>query len=109
MSIRSDYCLDLEDKNVTQTLLRQVLGHFENSSRPLLMPALARELNISDVMLAQMIQYWVKKGKLREVNLDAENCASCGVQSSCPFIVTMPRMYEIVSEDETLPPRCCCN
>ena len=91
------------------SLFRQVLNRFEDNNRPLTLTALARDLDISKVMLEEILQYWVKKGKLREVSFNDDNCSSCGIESSCPFVVTMPRMFEIASkEDDIQPPQCCC-
>ena len=44
-----------------------------------------------------MIQFWVHKGKLREV-CDM-GCSSCGVSNSCPACVLAPRRYELVTDD----------
>ena len=94
---------------MARSTLRQVLNYFEGSHTALRLSTLAKELDISEAMLAEMIQYWVKKGKLREVNLDGGNCTQCHIESSCPFVVTMPRMYELVREGETtVTPSCCC-
>ena len=93
---------------MARSLLRQVLDHFENSQKPLRLTVLAEELNISDGMLNEMIQYWVKKGKLREISIDSGVCYKCGTQSVCPLVVSMPRMYEIVTDDDPPVTPCCC-
>lgn len=77
------------------TTLRQVLEQFEQSQGSVSLPHMARTLGIERGTLQNMIDYWVRKGKLREVG--AQSCATCGSASGCPFIVTLPRCYELSS------------
>lgn len=89
------------------TTLRQVLDHFEQEQGAVSLPALARTLGIERGMLQTMLDYWVRKGKLREVNAPA--CTTCGTASGCPFVVKLPRQYELVSENSLDPaPSCGC-
>jgi hypothetical protein len=88
------------------TTLRQVLTAFEQTDQPLSLAQLAQQVGASPEMVDGMIQHWVRKGKLRE-NVDNTSCdaasrtCSCGTgQSGCPFIMLMPRSYELVSEDD---------
>lgn len=83
--------------------LRDVLNAFEDRGTALSLKQLARQLDISEGMLEMMIGHWVKKGRLREVS-NPDNCQTCGGASGCPFIMQMPRMYELVRESDTQTP-----
>ncbi len=77
--------------------LRQVLNHFEHQSGTVSLTALAREFEIEPPMLQAMIDYWVRKGRLREVG--SLNCSTCGCSHGCPFVVALPRMYELAAPE----------
>ena len=77
--------------------LREVLNRFEHQSGTISLTGLARELQIEPPMLQEMIDYWVRKGRLREV-ADI-NCSTCGCSHGCPFVFALPRMYELVRDD----------
>ncbi len=79
------------------TTLRQVLEQFEQGQGAVSLPQMARTLGIERGMLQNMIEYWVRKGKLREVGTPA--CTTCGSAEGCPFIVALPRCYELASAD----------
>lgn len=90
--------------------LKQVLDHFVEQSEPVSINQLARTMQIEPGVLHDMINYWVRKGKLREVNSNSQACNVCGIKSACPFIIAMPRYFEVVrSEDETETPPCACD
>ena len=78
--------------------LREVLDAFEQAG-PLSLPQLAKRLNVEPNTLEGMIQFWVNKGKLREVSY--QGCASCGVQHQCPVLIVVPRRYERVVNDDS--------
>lgn len=89
------------------TILRQVLEQFEQGQGAVSLPQMARTLGIERDTLQNMIEYWVRKGKLREVT--SNTCTTCGSAAGCPFIVTLPRRYELASAnpiDEA--PACTC-
>lgn len=77
------------------TTLRQLLGIFETAAGPLSLPRIARELNVSPERLDMMLQHWVRKGKIRECASPTE-CGTCGQGASCPFVLDLPRSYELV-------------
>jgi hypothetical protein len=88
------------------TKLRQVLDYFDNNTESISLSELARELGIEREMLDEMIAYWVRKGKLREVlsSCDDDERQTCGCgsgPSKCPFVATMPRTYERVRDDKS--------
>lgn len=78
------------------TTLRQVLDQFEQSQGSVSLPHMAHTLGIERGTLQNMIDYWVRKGKLREVG--AQSCETCGSAAGCPFIVALPRCYELANE-----------
>lgn len=80
--------------------LREVLNRFDNQSAPVSINQMAREMQIEPGVLHGMIDYWVRKGKLREVGSDGDNCQTCGIKGACPFIVAMPRYYERIDEND---------
>jgi hypothetical protein len=79
--------------------LRQVLEQFEHQSGTLSLGQMATALGVERPILQDMIDYWVRKGRLREV-VDCA-CPSGSCSSGCPFIMAMPRSYEYVTEAET--------
>ena len=87
---------------MTQSTLRQVLTIFETAATPLSMPQIARQLEVSPVQLEAMIQHWVRKGKIRE-NKALTECGSCGRGSACPFVLELPRSYELVTDATFMP------
>ncbi|NDJ52896.1 MAG: hypothetical protein GYB68_07420 [Chloroflexi bacterium] len=84
------------------TLLRQVLTTFEQTEGPISLNQMAADLGVEQGMLEEMIQYWVRKGRL-QVSIDASGCATCGVNGSCPHVLEMPRSYELSNEDALIP------
>lgn len=89
------------------TVLRQVLQTFENANRALSLAQMARDLQVEPAILDDMIAYWVRKGRLREVA--ALGCDSCGLKSACCApIVRLPRRYELAADDTSVKPLCCC-
>ncbi len=90
--------------------LRQVLNRFADQNAPRSIKDMAREMSLEPGVLHGMIEYWVRKGKLREVNSGGETCNTCGIKSGCPFIVALPRYYELVDEEtpsDAVPPCGC--
>lgn len=84
--------------------LREVLNRFDDASNPVSLRQMAHELKIEPGVLQGMIDYWVRKGRLREISSDGQNCQTCGIKSACPFVVALPRYYERVAEDDDTEP-----
>jgi hypothetical protein len=82
--------------------LRQVLNVFEEASGPLSLSNVAHQLDVSQGHLESMIQYWVRKGRIRETAAGKE-CGSCGLNGECPFVMEMPRSYELAPAGEVIP------
>ncbi len=89
---------------MTKSTLGRVLDVFANNRGPLTMNQIAHDLNISRPQLESMIQYWVRKGKLRET-ASYSDCNTCGCnRGDCPFVMELPTSYELVTEDSVLIP-----
>jgi hypothetical protein len=79
--------------------LREVLRAFEDARRPLSFNDIARDLDITPGMLDGMIDYWVRKGKIRPV-VSGAACASCrSAKSCCTYSPNTPRSYILVTGD----------
>jgi hypothetical protein len=86
--------------------LRDVLDAFE-AGKPLSLAQMARQFNVEPSALEGMIEFWVRKGRLREAAYTG--CADCGVQHACPVGMVFPRRYELVTGDpipQTICPNC---
>lgn len=76
--------------------LRQVLERFDDQTTAVSINRMAQEMDVTPGVLHGMIDYWVRKGKLREVTSSGEACTTCGVKSGCPFVIALPRYFERV-------------
>ena len=81
--------------------LREVLRAFETAPGPLSLNDIARDLDITPGMLDGMIDYWVRKGKIRPAASGAcGSCAACSLSKSCcTYSPAMPRSYMLVTDD----------
>ena len=95
------------------TTLRAVLNTFQHTREPLSLAQMARDLDIPMGMLEGMIEYWIRKGKIREVGSAAACgstiCGSCSSAKSCGYAPNLPRSYEFVREDDPLTAVPVCN
>ena len=82
--------------------LGKILTIFEEARNPLSIRAVARELEISPAHLEGMIQYWVGKGRIREAVLPYD-CGTCGRNEHCPFVIELPRSYELTPSYDSNP------
>jgi hypothetical protein len=73
--------------------LRDVLTKFE-AGKPLSLAQMARDFEVEQSALEGMIDFWVRKGKLRESAYT--NCADCGISHACPVGMALPKRYELV-------------
>lgn len=85
-------------------MLYQVLSEIEQAQGPVLLSDLSRKLGIDAATLSGMIQFWVRKGRLRDDDAALEEgiaCASgacssgCAGASSCAFVVKLPKTYSL--------------
>ena len=80
--------------------LRQILDYFQHQHQPQSLHTVAHEMAMTPQILGEMIDYWVRKGKIRIVAGNGHECTSCGVRGACPFVMQVPRYYEVVSDDD---------
>jgi hypothetical protein len=84
-------------------MLQQVLQEIKASGGPINLNELARRLNMERSALDGMIQFWIRKGRLKETDIytdvPGDVCASgtchCSGPQNCPFVMTLPRSYSI--------------
>jgi hypothetical protein len=85
-------------------MLNQVLYEIQQASGPMTINELSRKLGIESSALQGMIDFWVRKGRLRDDDALAADDAACGGGScgdncfgltACPFTAKMPRSYSI--------------
>jgi hypothetical protein len=105
-------------------MLHQVLYEFENAAGPVSLNDLARRLKVDRGALDGMIQFWVRKGRIKDsyvanspalslVLNEAEaaveraapsacsglSCAgSCPGPQGCPYVMEMPRILSYVEK-----------
>jgi hypothetical protein len=80
---------------MTASTLGRLLSLFENSPGSLSIASLARELDISPGRVEEMVEFWIRKGRIK-ASSQLTDCGTCSVQGGCPFILEMPRTFEIV-------------
>ena len=91
-------------------MLQQVLQEVKSAQEPLNLNELARKLNIDPSALEGMIRFWVRKGRLKDDDVDTAASSSmcddtgrcghtCPGPTGCPFVMTMPRTYSLKLDD----------
>jgi len=90
-----------KEKLVKMSKLSILLAKIEESSGAFSIQALARELDLSPERLESMLEYWIRKGKIQSSTKLTE-CGSCSSQGDCPFVLEMPRTYELVTGQDQL-------
>jgi hypothetical protein len=85
-------------------MLKQVLKEIEAAGGTISLDALGQRLGLDRSTLEGMIQFWVRKGRLKEDNFFSSgtgNCVtgscggSCSGPQGCPFTMRMPRTYSL--------------
>jgi hypothetical protein len=81
--------------------LNEVLRAFENVSKPLSLDELSRRMSMERGALEGAIQFWVRKGRLKEVggSPDGGDCPSCSSRASCPYVLSLPKSYVLARPD----------
>lgn len=74
--------------------LREVLATFE-TGRAHSIQQLSDELGTDAGVLESMLEFWVRKGRLRHAGYS--NCAECGVGHACAMRTVQPRRYELAT------------
>ena len=80
------------------TVLRKLLDLVEESQGAISIQALAGELGVTPPRVESMLDYWIRKGKIKP-SVGLSNCGSCGALDNCPFVLEMPRTYELVGDE----------
>jgi len=83
---------------MTTSTLGRLLTLFENSSGSLSVTSLARELDVSPGRAEEMVEFWIRKGRIK-ASSNLTECGTCSVQGDCPFVLDMPRTFELVNVD----------
>jgi hypothetical protein len=92
-------------------MLREVFHELESAQGPVNLNELSRKLGLERSALEGMIQFWVRKGRLKDDELEQEqifagcdsgSCrgGSCPGPQGCPFIMKMPRTFSITLQDD---------
>ena len=81
--------------------LSSLLTKIEESSGAFSIQALARELDLTPERVESMLEYWVRKGRIRATE-ESKDCGSCGLNSNCPYILKLPQTYELVSTGDDI-------
>jgi hypothetical protein len=71
------------------TKLREVLRAFEQAQGPMSLDDLSRQLGVDRGTLEAMLDFWVRKGRLREANPSQlpDGCTACSAASGCPLVI----------------------
>lgn len=86
-------------------MLRELLNLLETAGGPVSLPELSRRLDLDAGVLAGMLDYWVRKGRLIVDDRSAAACAcstagcgcgTCAGSAGCPFIARLPKSYRLV-------------
>ena len=98
---------------MSTTPLRQVLEYFEKTREGVSIRSMAKDLDLSVGQVESMVDYWVRKGRVRSFGVNSENCGSCGTNDHCNLVITLPRSYELVNKHDQNNPEyvdsCQCN
>ncbi len=85
-------------------MLHQLLNAIENAEGPILLCDLARQLDIEPAIVADMITFWVRKGRLQDDDAVLGDALSCGTHQNgsdhcgvggCPFVVKTPQTFSV--------------
>lgn len=86
-------------------MLNQVLHEITNASEPLSLTVISSRLGVERGALEGMLDYWVRKGRLKDDDAlpvgahSAGSCGpSCGGANSCSFVAKMPKSYSLPSK-----------
>ena len=81
-----------------QSKLRSFLEIFQEADSPLSLGYIAQSLNISPAMAENMAQFWIRKGRIDELESPAD-CGSCGINGKCSFVYQLPTRFQLVEDD----------
>lgn len=81
------------------SITRQVLNYFGETHQAVSLAELTLQLQLAPGVLQGILDYWVRKGELREVNINTNVCHTCSVHKACPFVMALPHYYERVGSE----------
>lgn len=94
---------------MAKTKLRQILDYVEDSQGGTSLQQMARDLDLSISQAENLLDYWIRKGRLREIG-PAPDCAGCPGGSSCSLMIDFPSTFQVVTEGKpqipTIKPLC---
>jgi hypothetical protein len=78
-------------------MLHKILKTIQETDDPISLSQLASQLDIEQGALEGMIDFWVRKGRIKvhDGMACSSSCSSCRVDG-CPLILHMPRRFEVV-------------
>jgi hypothetical protein len=90
-------------------MLQQVLEELKAAKGPVSLDALAHKLGVERSALEGMIQFWIRKGRIKDDILESESphdvcdsvcsTSSCSGPKDCAFVMSMPRTYSLKLDD----------
>jgi DNA-binding IclR family transcriptional regulator len=88
-------------------MLQLILQEIESAGGTVNLADLSRRLDVDPGALEGMLEFWVRKGRLRRSLQGNEFCStsltcagSCGGAQGCPFVIRMPHTFSLVSNDD---------
>jgi hypothetical protein len=86
-------------------MLQLILQEIELAGGTINLVDLSRKLDVDPGALEGMLEFWVRKGRLRNSNQGGKFCSTstacggtCGGAQGCPFVIQMPRTFSLVTE-----------
>lgn len=89
-------------------MLRELLRIVESAGGAISLTELSRRLGVDAAALDGMLDFWVRKGRLRLDTASGMACAatdgdkavgmcgSCSGATGCPFMARLPRAYRVI-------------
>lgn len=86
-------------------MLQLILQEIESAGGTVNLADLSRKLDVDPGALAGMLEFWVRKGRLRSSSQGGKFCStsaacggSCGGAQGCPFVIQMPHTFSLVTK-----------
>jgi hypothetical protein len=87
-------------------MLQVILQEIESAGGTINLAELSRKLDVESSALEGMLEFWVRKGRLRSSRQGNQFCSpnlacggSCGGAQGCPFVIQMPQTFSLVTDD----------
>lgn len=86
-------------------MLQLILQEIESAGGTVNLADLSRKLDVEPGALEGMLEFWVRKGRLRSSRQGGNFCSasaacggSCGGIQGCPFVIQMPHTFSLVTD-----------